>query len=90
MVINEPMSSSYWNVNHQRAWTVTVQSRWVKYFFESPLNLCLSVTGMSVTIKIKLGLYLCSQDGSRYYFESRSSGDIALSINVQYNTIGIA
>ena len=40
---------------------------------------------MSVTRE--LGLYLCSQDGSNSALSPVVHGDIALSINTQYNTI---
>ena len=48
------------------------------------MSLCLSVRAMSVTRH--LGLYLFSHDGSDSTFSPVVQGDIALSINIQYNT----
>ena len=50
----------------------------------SSLSLCLSVKGMSVTRE--LGLCLCSADGSNGALSPEVHGDIAPSINIQYNT----
>ena len=48
-------------------------------------SICLSVRGMSVTIK--LGLYLSSQDGSNSTLDAVLQGAIVLSIDIQCNTV---